>query len=117
MNKAYLISTVTALALGYAAGFATDDITAQAAVPQARDFNYIFEVTGTPKTALINWIQTNGCPKLDTELSLTGTSICDATKDATTVCFSKDMGANGVSIINANVRFSRSGTYTPADPQ
>lgn len=116
MNKAFLISTVTALALGYTAGFATNGLNAQAAVSADRDFSYSFVPGAAAKSAVTSWVQSNACSKLDDELSLSGGNACDAAKDLSEVCFERAV-VDGATTVKARVTFRRAGTYTPAAPQ
>jgi len=53
MNKAYVISTVTALALGYTAGFTSDNLTAKAAIE--RDHNTVVEYGVGTGAAQATW--------------------------------------------------------------
>lgn len=52
-NKSFVISTVTALALGYTAGFATDGFTARAGVAQLKNERPVIKaVAATPQATI-----------------------------------------------------------------
>ncbi len=76
MNKAYLISVSTALALGYSAGFATDNLTAHAATSMSMSQNVPVRLVqgGAAETQLFAWLDAQGCSSLDTDY---GENVCD----------------------------------------
>lgn len=78
MDKVHAITVSTALALGYAAGFASDNLTAQAAVPKELEHTVSGAVTGPALSCFANCAATYVCPVVDSSLGLSGDDTCVA---------------------------------------
>jgi hypothetical protein len=116
MNRAYVISTTTALALGYAAGFSTDNITAKAAVDSAR--TEVVNATLSPgaKSTVENFVNANICPTVNTALELSGGDVCSAVDHAKRLCldWSRRPGETERVLVSASI--SVPGSWTPGNP-
>jgi len=117
-NKAYLISVATALALGYSAGFASNNITAKAAISMSEKGVWTTNVlTSVPQIASI-WgdLELLACDDIDSKLGLDpGTCAnqmdpCTANSSINLTC-----NADGTTSVSAGVQIS--GTWTPGAAQ
>lgn len=86
MNKAFLISTTAALALGYAGGFASNGLLAQAAVAFVEPHS-VSVMLGEPVEDTIEaLVQQRACPQLDAEMGSLGAPACSAKRDLQGQC-------------------------------
>lgn len=117
MNKAHLISVSTALALGYAGGFAADGMVAKAAINAPRP--EIVNVTLGP-TAQVNleaFVDAKLCPAVDTKLELAGPDACSAARDARRICMTWAKDSEGVTRVKVSAALESAGTWTPGAAQ
>lgn len=118
MDKSFLISVTTALALGYGAGFATNGFEAQAASPLEQSVSVDITLTTAQANALAGIVQNKACPEFDTKMGTSGASACNATKDLGHICFSPRVDPQTqVKEVVGNVVFKRAGTWVAAEPQ
>ena len=111
MNKAYLISVSTAVALGYAAGFTADGLTAEASVPTQVEDSLKINLT-QQKPTLANAFNSNiaadVCDYFDTKYGLSGPTACVAAEDVDRFIFSYNNA--GDLIMVADVSFPATAT-------
>jgi len=116
MNKSYVISVATALSLGYAAGFATDNITAQASVERTQTEIVNKRLSESAKATIESYVQSQACEEVNTKYDLTGELACDVTRDllAVSIIWSEEEGAR---VADLAARFELGGSWSPGTPQ
>jgi len=77
MDKSFVISTTTALALGYAAGFATDGFTAKASKSIMHEECIEKELGAGAITTLESFLEAQMCPLMNTAFDVTDCSAAD----------------------------------------
>lgn len=112
MNKAYVISLVTAVSLGYVAGFTTDGITSADTQPYTLKAKIFKTLGDTAEQTLDNFLVNQICPEV---ASTFGTPVED--------CSATTFKTNGVVISweddlwKVSVIPEIAGTWSPGSPQ
>jgi hypothetical protein len=118
MTKVHRITVATALALGYAAGFASDGLLSASAIESERSENLSMYLPQGAEESLETYIVNQGCDALDAKLGLTGADVCSATNiRAASQNWKADPENPGERRIHMSVRFGVNGSWSPGDPQ
>lgn len=76
MKKVFVLPMATALSLGYAAGFATNDIVAQAGVEDIKTYQAGAVLTNGQQSVFDKIVETSLCPEINKGLKLDGADAC-----------------------------------------
>ena len=117
MNKAYVISVTTAIALGYAAGFTTNGLTASAGKLEKRSAVVEKYLTQAASTTLENFVVNQLCEKVVGEFDVSSNTCNIETFKENGVEFKHEPHSSGKRVWLVRAKVDVEGTWTPGTPQ
>jgi len=112
-KKVFLVSVSTALALGWAAGFTSEGLTAAAPRPSAREVTYQFEATPGQQAAIERWVENKFCPQLNADHGLSGPRGCKGGASFTRLTVDWTADDQGVRKLRAQAWATIRGSWVP----
>lgn len=113
-KKLYAISLTTALAAGYAAGFASEGWEAHASQPVVQTQQFVGQLGPAAQSAVESWAQSQFCAALNAQYELTGDLSCSGAEsfDRVRLSWTTDL-SSGERIVRYDVQARVAGVWVP----